>query len=55
MASAGTRSTSPPAANAVTIRPVAVLSYALGNRFKAFLAGVGVTSILQSSELQRNF
>ena len=49
------RSTSPPAANAVTIRPVAVLSYALGNRFKAFLAGVGVTSILQSSELQRNF
>jgi phosphate:Na+ symporter len=26
-----------------------MLSYALGNRFKAFLAGVGVTSILQSS------
>src|ERR1700741_2299956 len=26
-----------------------VLSYALGNRFKAFLAGLGVTSILQSS------
>jgi len=26
-----------------------ILSYALGNRFKAFLAGVGVTSILQSS------
>ena len=26
-----------------------VLSYALGNRVKAFLAGVGVTSILQSS------
>src|SRR3954469_19491680 len=26
-----------------------MLSYAVGNRFKAFLAGVGVTSILQSS------
>src|SRR5262249_37768621 len=26
-----------------------IVSYALGNRFKAFLAGVGVTSILQSS------
>jgi phosphate:Na+ symporter len=26
-----------------------MLSYALGNRFKAFLAGVGVTSVLQSS------
>jgi len=26
-----------------------ILSYALGNRLKAFLAGVGVTSILQSS------
>src|SRR5712672_57621 len=26
-----------------------MLGYALGNRFKAFLAGVGVTSILQSS------
>jgi phosphate:Na+ symporter len=26
-----------------------ILGYALGNRFKAFLAGVGVTSILQSS------
>ena len=26
-----------------------MLSYALGNRFKAFVAGVGVTSILQSS------
>jgi Na+/Pi-cotransporter len=26
-----------------------MLSYALGNRFKAFLAGLGVTSILQSS------
>src|SRR5438309_1667171 len=26
-----------------------ILSYALGNRFKAFLAGLGVTSILQSS------
>src|SRR6266478_2864093 len=26
-----------------------MLSYALGNRFKAFAAGVGVTSILQSS------
>src|SRR6476659_1356909 len=26
-----------------------MLSYALSNRFKAFLAGVGVTSILQSS------
>src|SRR5499427_3307152 len=26
-----------------------MLSYALGNRFKAFLAGLGVTSVLQSS------
>src|SRR3954447_21360681 len=26
-----------------------MLGYALGNRFKAFLAGLGVTSILQSS------
>jgi len=26
-----------------------MLSYALGTRFKAFLAGLGVTSILQSS------
>jgi len=26
-----------------------LLGYALGNRFKAFLAGLGVTSILQSS------
>src|SRR6202008_774777 len=26
-----------------------ILSYALGNRFKAFLAGMGVTAILQSS------
>src|ERR1700758_815749 len=26
-----------------------MLSYALGNRFRAFLAGLGVTSILQSS------
>src|ERR1700680_909893 len=26
-----------------------ILSYALGNRFKAFLAGLGATSILQSS------
>src|SRR5215471_18102028 len=26
-----------------------VLSYALGNRFKAFLAGLGATTVLQSS------
>ena len=26
-----------------------ILGYALGNRFKAFLAGLGVTAILQSS------
>ena len=29
-----------------------LLSYAVGNRVKAFLAGVGVTSILQSARLR---